>query len=317
MEFSTDPLNETDAPRGGVITIGNFDGLHRGHQELLAQVIDDAERRSVPSIVVTFDPHPASIVQPDRAPARILTLAQKRELIERAGIDVLLVVPFTHVTSRISAETFVREFVASKLNAVSVHVGEDFVFGAGRRGNAEMLRSIGEELGFETRLAPVVEIEGRKISSTWLREVIRSGEIELCRRMLGRDLFIDGRVVTGRRLGRKMGVPTVNLDSENELYPESGVFVTSSRFDTFGRTFQGITNIGVRPTLYENFARTIETHILDFHANVYGDQVRLFFHDRVRDEKQFASALELTTQIRRDIDAARSWFLTHPEGLPK
>lgn len=317
MQFSTDPLNETDAPRGGVVTIGNFDGLHRGHQLLLERVVEEASDRNVPSIAVTFDPHPASIVQPDRAPARILTLDQKRELIEATGIDVMLVVPFTHATSRLSADEFVRSFLTGRLEASSIHVGRGFVFGAGRKGDASLLEQLGRELGFEVHLAPEVEIDGEKISSTRIRELIREGDMTRCRAMLGRTFFVDGRVETGQRLGRKIGVPTVNLDPFNELFPESGVFITTARFETFGRTFEGVTNIGVRPTLYENFAKTIETHILDFHANVYGDQVRLYLHKKIRDEKQFVSALELTTQIQKDIAEAREWFSANADASPE
>jgi len=307
-----DPLRETDLPRGCIATIGNFDGMHVGHQAIIRGVVDHARSQGQPSAVITFHPHPLSIVAPDRVPKQILTIAQKEELIAELGIDALLVVPFTHDFSRWPADRFVKEFLVDALDVKEVRIGRDFCFGAGRTGNLEMLREAGARYGFRVEGAEDVRVNGIRVSSSLVRDAIRKGAMRTVAMALGRTYFIDGRVATGRRLGRKIGFPTVNVDPQNELYPGSGVYVTTSRFESFDRCFESVTNIGVRPTLYENYAVTIESHIFDFDSNVYGDTVRLYFHELLRREQQFRSALELTNQIRMDIERSRRYFLRHP-----
>lgn len=307
-----DPLKETDLPSGCVATIGNFDGMHVGHQAIVRGVVERARALGRPAVVITFHPHPLSVVAPDRVPSQILTLAQKVELVAALGVDAMMVVPFTHEFSRWPAERFIEEFLVRALRVSEVRIGEDFCFGAGRGGNLAMLEAWGARHGFEVNGVPQIRIRGIRVSSSLVRDAIRKGALRGLELMLGRTYFVDGRVATGRKLGRKMGFPTVNLEPANELFPGSGVYVTSSRFETFSRTFESVTNIGVRPTLYENYATTIESHILDFDSNVYGDSVRLYFHKLLRREQQFRSALELTNQIRRDIERSRHWFLSHP-----
>jgi riboflavin kinase/FMN adenylyltransferase len=307
-----DPLRQTDLPRGCVATIGNFDGMHVGHQEIMAGVVGRARELGRPSAVVTFHPHPLSVVAPDRVPPQILTLAQKEELLREMGVDALLVVPFTPEFSRWTAARFVEEFLVAALQAVEVRIGRDFCFGAGREGNLQMLQAAGTRHGFAVEGVAEVRRRGIRVSSSIVRDAIRKGAMRTVELALGRTYFLDGRVATGRRLGRKIGFPTVNVDPFNELFPGSGVFITTSRFESFSRSFESVTNIGVRPTLYENYAITIESHILDFDSNVYGDTVRVYFHELLRREQQFRSALELTHQIRLDIEKARRHFLRHP-----
>ena len=306
-----DPLKQTDLPRGCVATIGNFDGLHVGHQAIIGGVVERARELGRPSAVITFNPHPLSIVAPDRVPKQILTLAQKEELLRDMGVDALLIVPFSHEFSRWTADRFINDFLVSALKVVEVRIGRDFCFGAGREGNLEKLQSAGREHGFEVHGVPEVKAHGIRVSSSLVRDAIIKGAMRTVSLALGRTYFIDGRVATGRRLGRKIGFPTVNVDPANDLFPGSGVYVTTSRFESFSRSFESVTNIGVRPTLYENYATTIESHILDFDSNVYGDTVRLYFHHLLRREQQFRSALELTNQIRQDIETSRSWFGRH------
>ncbi|HVR42162.1 MAG TPA: bifunctional riboflavin kinase/FAD synthetase [Thermoanaerobaculia bacterium] len=315
MQVVHDPLRESDLPSGCVATIGNYDGMHVGHQEIVRGLVARARETGRPSVVVTFHPHPLSIVAPDRVPPQILTLHQKEEILASMGVDAMLIVPFTHELSRWTADRFIRELLIGALRVREIRIGEDFGFGAGREGNLEMLKRFGERYGFGVEGVPQVRIRGIRVSSSLVRDSIRKGAIGVLTLLLGRTYFIDGRVATGRRLGRKIGFPTVNLDPANELFPGNGVYVTSSRFETFARTFESVTNIGVRPTLYENYATTIESHILDFDANVYGDDVRLYFHGLLRRERQFRSALELTNQIRSDSERARRWFLRHPAAL--
>ena len=307
-----DPLRQTDLPRGCVATIGNFDGMHVGHQAIVRGITARARELGRPSAVITFDPHPLSIVAPDRIPKQILTLAQKEELLREMEVDALLVVPFTHEFSRWTADRFIEEFLVGALRVAEVRIGRDFCFGAGREGTLARLEAAGKRLGFEVRGIDEVRIRGIRVSSSIVRDAITKGAIRAANLALGRTYFIDGRVATGRRLGRKIGFPTVNVDPSNELFPGGGVYVTTSRFASFDRSFESVTNIGVRPTLYENYAITIESHILDFDSNVYEENVRLYFHQLLRREQQFRSALELTNQIRADIETARRFFLRCP-----
>lgn len=310
-----DPLKQTDLPRRCVATIGNFDGLHIGHQRIIQGTIARAKELGVPSVVITFDPHPMTVVAPDRVPAQILTLNQKRELIAAEGVDALIVVPFSHEFSSWSWRRFVDDLLVSRLAIREIHLGRDFCFGAGREGNLERLQTAGAEAGFVVVGVDDVRIRGVRVSSSLIREGIRKGSLRAVSAGLGRTYYVDGRVATGRRLGRRIGFPTVNLDPANALFPGSGVYVTTSWFESFDRAFESVTNIGVRPTLYENYAVTIESHILDFASNVYGDSVRIFFHTLLRRERQFRSALELTNQIRDDIDRTRLWFARHEPRL--
>ena len=312
MLVLNDPLRQTDLPRGCVATIGNFDGLHVGHQAIIRGVTERARELRVPSAVITFDPHPLSVVAPDRVPKQILTLSQKEELLREFGVDALLVVPFSHEFSRWTADKFISEFLVNALKVSEVRIGSDFCFGAGREGNLAKLTLSGKRYGFAVEGVGEVRIRGIRVSSSLVRDAIMKGAMQIVCLALGRTYFIDGRVATGRRLGRKIGFPTVNLDPANDLFPGSGVYVTTSRFESFSRSFESVTNIGVRPTLYENFATTIESHIFDFDSNVYGDTVRLYFHRLLRREQQFRSALELSNQIRADIERSRLWFVRHP-----
>ncbi|HEX2122328.1 MAG TPA: bifunctional riboflavin kinase/FAD synthetase [Thermoanaerobaculia bacterium] len=307
-----DPLRQTDLPRGCVATIGNFDRMHVGHQQIVRGVVEQARELGRPSAVITFHPHPLSIVAPDRVPKQILTISQKEELLREMEVDALLIVPFSHEFSRWTADRFIEEFLVNALDVAEVRIGRDFCFGAGREGNLEKLGAAGARFGFDVLGVDDVKVHGMRVSSSIVRDAISKGAMRVVTLALGRTYFLDGRVATGRRLGRKIGFPTVNVDPANELFPGGGVYVTTSRFESFSRSFESVTNIGVRPTLYENYATTIESHIFDFDSNVYGDTVRLYFHQLLRREHQFRSALELTNQIRQDIDRSRRWFLRHP-----
>jgi riboflavin kinase/FMN adenylyltransferase len=295
-----------------VATIGNFDGLHIGHQAIIRGVVAQARELGKPSAVITFHPHPLSIVAPDRVPKQILTLAQKEEILREMGVDALLIIPFTHEFSCWTADRFIEEFLVSALRVSEVRIGRDFCFGAGRSGNLARLQEAGARFGFRVEGVGDVKIRGIRVSSSIVRDAITKGQMRTVALALGRTYFIDGRVATGRRLGRKIGFPTVNVDPSNDLFPGGGVYITTSRFESFSRSFESVTNIGVRPTLYENYAITIESHILDFDSNVYGDTVRLYFHALLRREQQFRSAVELTNQIRADIQRSRQHFLRHP-----
>lgn len=305
-----DPLREVDVPRGGIVTIGNFDGVHRGHQTMLGDVAARARETGVPSVVVTFDPHPLKVLRPETAPRMIQTLRQREEAIEACGIESLVIVPFTRDFSLTPARDFVREVLVKRLAIRELHVGEKFAFGRGREGNVDLLREMGAAAGFTVSAVTHVADEEGRLSSTRIRDLLAGGDVAAAERLLGRPYAMDGIVAKGDRMGRRIGFPTINLRPDNELAPRDGVYVGRVLIRSFDRTFVCVTNIGRRPTVYEDYATTIESFILDFSSNVYGEEIRLWFHDRLRDEKVFPSMLELTAQIRRDVEATRTYFLS-------
>ena len=317
MKILRDPLGNDDLPQGAVISIGSFDGVHIGHQAVLTHVVDRARSMRVAAVAMTFDPHPIKLLRPGVAPRLLTTLEQRLALIARTGIEIALVVPFTHRLARMSAADFVRDVLVDRLAVREVYIGDNFRFGADRGGDVELLTSMGAELGFEAAAAPIVEAEGSVISSTRVRQAVADGRVEEVVALLGRSVFIDGSVLEGKRLGRTLGFPTLNIEVENELVPSDGVYITAVHIPSFARTFPAVTNIGVRPTVYQNSLTTVESHLLDFTADVYQEQVRLFFLERVREERRFESTLELMAQIRRDVGQARLYFDHHPlDQLP-
>jgi riboflavin kinase/FMN adenylyltransferase len=303
-----DPLRETDLPRGGIATIGNFDGVHLGHRRILEAVVARARETGRPSIAITFEPHPLSVLRPDRAPRRLQMLHQKEEAIEALGVENLLVIPFTRDFSLIEPEEFVRSVLQERLAVSELFLGSHFAFGRGKRGDLTLLTRMGPECGFVASGVEEVFFEGEPVSSTRIRTAIARGDIERANAMLGREYELDGLVAKGDKVGRKIGYPTINLEPENELHPGDGVYVTQIHIRSFGRRFDCVTNIGRRPTVYEDYATTIETYVLDFSANVYGEKVRLFFFNRLREERKFPSVTDLSEQIGRDIQATRDYF---------
>jgi len=317
VKILRDPLGNDDLPQGAVISIGSFDGVHIGHQAVLTHVVDRARSMGVAAVAMTFDPHPIKLLRPGVAPRLLTTLEQRLALIAQTGIETSLVVPFTHRLARMSAADFVRDVLVDRLAVREVYIGNNFRFGADRGGDVELLTSMGAELGFEAAAAPIVEAEGSVVSSTRVRQAVADGRVEEVVALLGRSVFLDGAVLEGKRLGRTLGFPTLNIEVENELSPSNGVYITAVHIPSFARTFPAVTNIGVRPTVYQNSLTTVESHLLDFTADVYQEQVRLYFLERVREERRFDSTLDLMAQIRRDVGQARDYFDHHPlDDLP-
>jgi len=308
MRVVRDPLRASDLPRGGIVTIGNFDGVHRGHRKILETVVVRAKEVGRVSVAITFEPHPLAVVRPDHAPRRIQTLRQKEEAIEALGIETLLIIPFTRDFSLTEPEDFVREFLVARLVASEIYLGQHFAFGRGKRGDLSLLKRMGPESGFTAAGTDEVIYKDEPISSTRIRNALERGEVAEANAMLGREYELDGIVSKGDKVGHKIGYPTINLAPENSFHPADGVYVTRIEIRSFGRRFDGVTNIGTRPTLYEDTKTTIETFVLDFSANVYGEKVRLFFHERLREERKFPSVEALTEQIARDIEAARAYL---------
>jgi riboflavin kinase/FMN adenylyltransferase len=210
------------------------------------------------------------------------------------------------------AADFVRQVLVERLAVREVYIGANFRFGADRGGDVDLLIAMGRELDFDAASAPIVRVGDEVVSSTRVRKSIAQGRVELVAELLGRRIYVDGVVLEGKRLGRKLGFPTLNIECANELHPSHGVYLSAVHIPSFGRTFASVTNIGVRPTVYENSVTTIESHLLDFSADVYREQIRLFFLKRLRDEAHFSSTTQLMAQVQKDVDAARSWFSKHP-----
>lgn len=308
MEVIRDPSPGTHLPREGVVSIGNFDGVHLGHQQLLRQAVARARELGVPAVAVTFWPHPEKVLRPTSELRLVTTREQRMQLLEKAGLDVLVELTFTREFAATPAAEFARQFLADRLAPREVHLGKNFRFGKGREGDVAFLQGMSGELGFQVRGMDPMEDEKGPISSTRLREVLLAGEVEGARRLLGRYYFMDGRIAVGQGIGRRLGFPTLNLQPENELLLARGVYLTVTFIPSFGCCFPGVTNVGVRPTLYENEHLVVETHLLHFSGDVYQEEVRLFFLRRLRDELRFPGVLELAAQVRQDVEAARELF---------
>lgn len=308
MHVVQDAYNSSDLPRGGVGTIGNFDGVHRGQRAILDRVVARAGELGVPAVVVTFDPHPLAVLAPERAPVPLTTPRQKEALLEEAGIAEMLVIRFTSEFSRLPARAFVRDFLHERLGFEEIYVGASFVFGHQREGNLELLRAMGEELGFAVGGVDEVIHSGERISSTRIRRAVAEGNVAEAAEMLGRPYALGGSIARGDRMGQRLGWPTINVVSENKLLPADGVYASRVFFPNYPATFDCVTNIGTRPTVYENYQRVVESHILDFKADVYGQRVELQFHKRLREERIFPTVMDLSAQIGRDVEATREYF---------
>jgi len=311
MEVLRNPAPSSDLPRGGVVTIGNFDGVHRGHQMLLEGAVGRARDLGVPAVALTFEPHPEKVLRPDSGLRLLATPAQRAQLLARCGIDTLVEIGFDRRFAATSAEEFARQFLKHRLEPLEVRLGSNFRFGARRQGDVALLERMGAGLGFTVvGVEPLID-GGDVISSTRVRQEVAHGRVEDARGLLGRMVFVDGNVYSGERMGRRLGFPTINIGVENELIPAHGVYITGLQIPSFGKVFASVTNVGVRPTIYENYHVTVEAHVLDFIADVYREEVRLFFYRRLRDEMLFPSSVELVAQIRKDVETSRLYFLAH------
>ena len=289
--------------RNPVIAVGNFDGVHRGHREIFALVREQAAAQAGESVVFTFEPHPVKVLAPRLAPALITTYERKLELIAEAGIDAAIVQPFDATFAAMPASDFIGAVLNGALGARAVCVGYNFTFGRGRAGTPAMLRAGGAEHGFAVTVVQPLTVDGLVISSTKVREFVLQGRVEAATTLLGREHEVPGTVVRGAGRGRTIGVPTANLDPEGELIPQGGIYVGHVRRG--GVRLPAVINIGINPTFVEGGARTVEAHILDFDADLYGERLILEFHQRLRAERRFPGVKELVAQIRLDIEQGR------------
>ncbi len=286
------------------LAIGFFDGVHLGHRQIIRQTIADAHQHNAIALVLTFDRHPNSVVAPGRVPPLIYSLPQKLRAIESHGVDHLLLVRFDKKFSQQSGEAFMRGLVRDLGSIQSICVGANFVFGHKRSGDVALLKKLGGEIGFSVHGLAAVSLDGRVVSSTRIREAIRTGNLDGASQMLGRPYAIAGRVIEGDKLGRQLGFPTANLDVTDLVLPPNGVYSGFTKIK--GQSYRVALNIGFRPTMVSGKPELrVEAHLLDFNGELYGSELEIEIGEKLRDERKFASSAELQTQIARDIATVR------------
>ncbi|HMJ89872.1 MAG TPA: bifunctional riboflavin kinase/FAD synthetase [Candidatus Acidoferrum sp.] len=299
-EFST-------TGRKAALAIGMFDGVHLGHQQVIRQAVADAEQHEGVAIVVTFDQHPNTVVAPTRVPPLIYSLAQKMRAIASLDADAALLVHFDEAFSQQPGENFIRQLARDFAPLHSITVGSSFTFGHKRDGNVELLRKLGAELNFSVHGIAAVSLDSEPVSSTRIRETIRSGALDRAAEMLGRKYALAGTIVRGDHIGRKFGFPTANLDATGRALPQNGVYAVHAYVR--GIRHRAVLNIGVRPTLASPTPQPrVEAHLLNFNGDIYGEEMELTFVQKLRDERRFPSLDELRAQIQRDVRHALEVF---------
>ena len=299
--------NLPDAHTAVALTIGNFDGVHRGHQAMLARLKGAAQERGLPAAVMTFEPHPREFFTPEQAPTRLTSLREKLELLEGHGVDLVFLCRFGREFASLTADEFISRVLHDEVRAKWVLVGDDFRFGAKRAGDFALLRESGPRFGFEAETLPSVMVEGMRASSTAVREALLAGNMQWVRTLLGRPYSISGRVVHGDKLGKELGFPTANIQMKHNRPPLSGIFaVELCGLD--GNCLPGVASLGVRPTVKQDGAPTLEVHVFDFHERIYGAHVRVNFLHKLRDEEKYPTLEALIAQIERDVADAKTYF---------
>ena len=288
-----------------VASIGNYDGVHVGHQAILESAVANAGQRGLVAALITFDPHPLTVVAPDRRPELVQTRRQKLRCLERTGIDEVLIVPFDAALARLEAEAFFDDYLLPRYPLAAVHVGQNFRFGKARRGDVDLLAAIGGRAGFDVECVQAVEVDGRTVSSSAVREALREGDVALAERLLGRPFALTGLVARGEARGRELGFPTANLEPDNMFLPRSGVYLSHVR--ALAGRHAAMTNVGLRPT-FGGERVSVEAHLLDFDQDLYGQRIEVLFLERLRDEQRFDSPQELADQLARDRAATESYF---------
>ncbi|MEX0618397.1 MAG: bifunctional riboflavin kinase/FAD synthetase [Pseudohongiellaceae bacterium] len=295
-----------------VATIGKFDGVHLGHQLIIAQLKNRARELELPVLVILIEPHPEEFfaATEDECPARLTILEEKLELLEHYGVDFVFQLTFDRALSRLGAEDYVRDILVSGLGVASFIVGSDFRFGYQRRGDYTLLTTMGEELGFDVQETVTYERNGQRISSTYIRDRLAAGDFPLVALLLGRPYSIKGDVVAGRHLGTDLGFPTCNVNPHRRRIPLHGVFACEAL--VAGKVLKSAVNIGYRPTVSDGGEALLEAHLLDFHADLYGSRIEVIFRHKIREEQKFDSLDALKKQIADDVERVREYF----EGSP-
>ena len=304
MRFYEGSAELAGAAAGCVLTVGNFDGVHLGHQSLLRAVLDRGQALGKPTALYTFDPHPRRVLASDGSPPRLMTWDQLATELERTGIDILVRERFTREFAAMAPEAFLSDIIRARLQPAEIYVGRDFHFGKERSGSGETLLRLGPELGIRVEIVPQVKAAEVDVSSTRIREALARGDVAGAALCLGRPYSIWGAVVRGAERGRTLGFPTLNLATENELIPSNGVYATTARFLDEATESPSVTNVGTRPT-FEPGRVLVETHLIDGEGDFYGRRVAVSFHARIRPEQRFPGPEALKEQIAKDVLAAR------------
>lgn len=300
------------------LTIGNFDGVHKGHQAILARLVKGSQERGLTSCVMTFEPHPREyfgrvLGNPQIVPTRLTSLREKLELLDASGVGRTHLQRFSTAFAALTPERFVHELLDQYLSARWVLIGDDFCFGTGRAGNFELLRQLGEKLGIEVQAMDTVALEGTRISSVAVRTALTDGDLEWARLLLGRAYSISGRVVHGDKFGRQLGFPTANIQIQHNRPPLLGIFAVRMHGVT-GAALPGVASLGVRPTVKSAGAAVLEVHLFDYSGDLYGRHVRVEFLHKIRDEEKYPDIATLRAQIARDCEVARSVLMEKNDG---
>lgn len=294
------------------LTIGNFDGVHLGHQAMLSRLKDAAHRLGLPACVMTFEPHPREFFAPDQAPTRLTSLREKLQLLAQSEVDCVHICRFNYDFARISAEEFITRILNQELSVRWLLVGDDFRFGARRAGDFTMLQTFAAENGFAVEVMPSVIIEDQRVSSTAIRQALASGDLNSARKLLGRAYSISGRVIDGDKLGKQIGFPTANIQLKHNRPPLSGIFAVAVRGairSSPATELPGVASLGVRPTVHENGKPVLEVHLFDFNQEIYGHHLQVDFLHKLRDEEKYADLDTLILQIKKDVAQAKDFFL--------
>ena len=298
--------------RPTAVTIGVFDGVHRGHQHLIAGLRERAATEGLGTVAITFNPHPRTVLRPGFVITYLTSLEERVELLYGLGLDAVGVLAFTSELAQISARDFVG-LLCDELQMKLLVVGPDFALGRGREGTADVMKALGEEMGFRVEIAPMLREGEEKVGSTAVREALSEGNVARVRALLGRPFSLRGPVVKGDQRGRNLGFPTANIAiGLDRALPAFGIYVT--RAHVREATYESATNIGIRPTFEVGPTPTVETFIMDFHGDIYGEEMTIELLERLRDEQKFASAQELVAQMRRDVESARTYFQAEDAG---
>ena len=295
--------------RNPVLTLGNFDGVHLGHQKIFNAVKEEARKIDGEAIVFTFDPHPLQVLDPQRCPPFITPFKKKLMLVEMLGIDVIIVATFDLGIANITPEAFVKQILVDKIGPKKILVGYNYYFGKDRKGNVEMLIQLGKKFGFEVEVIGALKVNDTPVSSSKIRELIQGGQMGQAAQLLGRNYRLMGKVIWGSGRGKDLGFPTANLEILNGLYPKTGVYAVEVIIGD--RTYPGVSDVGYNPTFGKN-PLSVEVHILDFTQDIYGEEIQLVFFERIRDEEVFEEPDSLARQMKKDVDVARKILRRRP-----
>ncbi len=305
MRVVTDLRELGNLASATVLTIGNFDGVHLGHQKLLRRVVEAARAGGAIPAAVTFDPPPRKLLTPERAPRLLTPIDPKCRLVEQQGIELLVILPFTWKLARLSPAEFVRKILVERLRAVRIEVGPNFRFGHRQAGDVKLLDELSRREGFDIEVLPTVELRGERISSSRIRQLLDEGRVGRAGRLLGRPFTVSGRIVPGSGVGRKKTVPTLNLAPADQQVPKVGVYVTRTMLD--GILYESVTNVGHKPTFGEH-PLTVESYLLNFAGELHPARMEVHFYRRLRDERKFPSAEALKAQIQDDVQRSLNFF---------